>query len=102
MRFKVADNGCVGDVLAPVRRDVVIVNDMECVVPIDPFAKALGPYTNSLAQAAHLVGLRSGPDGRKVWVIAELAVHEVISSLLIEDMNCPYAEEFLGKYAARH
>ena len=92
MRFEVADNRCVGDVLVLVRWDVVVVYDMECVGPISPLANALGTYTNDFAQAAHLVGVRGGPDGRKSWVLAELAACEVISSLIIKDRHCPYAE----------
>ena len=101
MRFEVSDNGCVGDVLVSVRWYVAVVDDMEGVGTIDPFSNALGPYTNTLAQAVHFVGVRSGLDGRKAWVLAELAVHEVLTSLLIEDRHCPRAEECLGKDSAR-
>ena len=99
MRFEVIDNGCVGDVLASVCRDVIIVDCMEGVGPINSFANFLGPYTNALAQAAHLVVVRSGPDGRNAWVLVELAVHEVLKSLLIEDRHCPHAEKCLVKDA---
>ena len=101
MRFEVSDNGCVGDVLVSVRWDVAVLDDMEGVGTIEPFFNALGTYTNALAQAVHLVGVRSGIDGLKAWVLAELAVYEVIVSLLIEDRNFPHAEECLGKDAAR-
>ena len=75
-----------------VRLDVVVVDDMEGVGPIDPFTNALGPYTNALAQAAHIVGVLIVPDGHKAWVLAELAVREVIASLLIEDRHLPHDE----------
>ena len=100
MRFEVADNGCIGYVLASVRRGVVVVNNMEGVGTIDLVADALGPYTNALAQADHLAGVRSGLDVRKAWVLAELSVRDILASLLIEDRHFPHAEERLGKYAA--
>ena len=62
MRFEVADNGCVGDLLVSVRQYVFVVDDMEVVGPINSFANALGNYTNALEQAVHLVGVRSVPD----------------------------------------
>ena len=65
MQFEVAYNGCVGDVLALVRRNVALVDEMEGVGPIDSFANALGNYTNDLAQVAHIVEVRSGLDVRK-------------------------------------
>ena len=92
MRFEVVDNGCVGAVFASVCRDVIVLDDMEGVGPINPFVSALGPYTNALAQATHLVGVQSGLDGRKAWVLVELVVCEVISSLLIKERHCPHAE----------
>ena len=101
MRFEVADNGYVGDILASVCWDIAVVDDMEGVGTIDPFSNALGPYTNTLAQAVHFVGVRSGLDGRKAWVLAELTVCEVIVSILIEDRNFPHAEECLGKDSVR-
>ena len=101
MRFEVANNGCVGDVFALVLWYVIVVDDMEGVGTIDPFSNALGPYTNTLAQAVHFVGVRSGLDGRKAWVLLELLVRKVIDGLLIKDRHCPHAEECLGKDAAR-
>ena len=102
MRFDFADNGGVGHVLASVLWDVFLVNDVEGVGPIDPFADALRPYyTYTLAQTANLVGVQSGPDGIKAWVLAELAVHEVLASLVIKDRHCPHGEECLGEDAAR-
>ena len=92
MQFEVAYNGCVGDVLALVRRNVALVDEMEGVGPIDLFSNALVPYTNALAQAAHLVVVRSGLDGHKAWVLLELSVRKVIDSLLIKDRHCPHAE----------
>ena len=65
MLFEVADNRCVCYVLASIRRDVIVVDNMEGVGPIDSFTDALGNYTNALAQAAHIVGVRSGPYGHK-------------------------------------
>ena len=65
MQFGVSDNGCVGYVLVSLRWDVIVVDNMEGVGPIDSFTDALGTYTNALAQAAHIVGVRSGPYGRK-------------------------------------
>ena len=65
MQFEVADNGCVGYIFALVHRDIVVADNMEGVGPIDSFTDALGTYTNALAQAAHIVGVRSGPYGRK-------------------------------------
>ena len=85
MRFEVADNRCVGDVLVLVRWDVVVVYDMECVGPISPLANALGTYTNDFAQAAHLVGVQGGLNGRRVGVLVELMAWEVVAGLVIED-----------------
>ena len=101
MRFEFTENGCVGYFLASFRRDVVVVDNMEGVGLINSFANALGTYTNSLAQAAHLVGVRSGPYGRKGWVLAELALREVLASLLIKDGHFTHDEERLGEDAAR-
>ena len=84
-----------------VRWYVAVVDDMEGVGTIDPFSNALGPYTNTLAQAVHFVGVRSGLDGRKAWVLAELAVCEVLSSIDIKDGHRPHAEDRLGEDMAR-
>ena len=65
MHIEVTNTGCVGYALASVRQDFVLVDNMEGVGPIDSFTDALGTYTNALAQAAHIVGVRSGPYGRK-------------------------------------
>ena len=101
MRFDFADDGGVGYVLVLVRQDVVIVNDMEGVSPIDPFAVALRTYTYALAQTAHLVEVQSGPDGCTAWVLAKLAVREVLASLVIKVGHHLHGEECLGKDAAR-
>ena len=92
MPFEFVNNRFVGDVLASVCWDSVIVDDMEGVGPIDSFSNSLGTYTNALAEAAHLVGVRSGPDGRKTGVHAELVVLEVLASLFIEERYCPHAD----------
>ena len=100
MRFDFADDESVNYVPASVRWDIVVVDNVEGVGPIDPFADALGSCTDALSQTAHLVGVQSGPDGHKAWVLAELAVREVITSLIIEDRHRPHAEERLGEDVA--
>ena len=101
VRLDFADNGCVGYVPASARRDVVVVDNVEGVDPIDPFTNTLGPYTDALARVAHLVGLQSGPDEREAWVFAELAVRDVLASLVIENRHCLLAEECLEEDALR-
>ena len=101
MRFDFADDESVNYVPASVRWDIVVVDNVEGVGPIDPFADALGSCTDALSQTAHLVGVQSGPDGHKAWVLVELAVREVLVTLVIEDRHPPHGEECLGEDTAR-
>ena len=101
VQLEFADNRCVDYVLASVQQGVNVVDNMEGVGCMDLFADVLGPDANALAQAAHLVGVQSGPYGRKAWVFAELVVGEVLTSLVVEDSYRSHTEERLGEDAAR-
>ena len=95
-----ADDRGVGDLLTSVGRYFIVVDNEEGIRPLDAFSCALRVISYSLAEAAHLIGVGSGPGGGVLGVFTELLILHQLASLFIEywkshvigaDCVCPAA-----------
>ena len=84
-RADFADNFGVGDLVASVERDVVIVNDVEGVCALDSFVGTRIVGADALAESAEFVCIGFAPYRAKFRVSAELFVIEGQTRIVVED-----------------
>ena len=79
-----ANDFCVGNFLAYVRWDVVIVGNKESVGAQNSFFRAGGIGAYALAEESNFVGVGLVPDILVLWMFAELSVFKVFPCFYIQ------------------
>ena len=95
-----ADDLRVGDFLAAVGGDGVVVDDKEGVGAVDAFAGAFRVGFNALAETSEFIGVGFIPNLMKLGVLVELTVFKGLACFAVENWHCPFCEEYDGVLAA--
>ena len=87
---------CIGDLLFPIHRDVIVANNCKCVHPSDALVLwSISDLAYPLAQSAQFVGVRFIPYLLVLGVFPQLSVFKGLPLFLIHYRNCPFKEKFV-------